>query len=291
MHKENWDDMRYVLAVADHGSVSAAARILGVNHATVLRRVAAFEEQYGSTIFNKTQTGYSVAMERQDVITAMREVDEAIVAVRRVIAGTDAPLRGAVRVTSSDTICTELLPDIISNLRNDANGLRVELISTNAHLDLGRLAADILVRPTEMLPDDILGVCVGNLGFAVYATPDAPKLWLELSGNIARARPAVWLAQNVAPEMIVGGADSFLTLCKLAQAGLGRAILPCIVGDRAPLLERLPDVMPTFSVPLWVGSHEDLIDVPRIRAVRDYLADAITSRAQEVAGSAFHPAG
>lgn len=275
MHRENWDDLRFVLAVAQNGSVSAAARVLGVNHATVLRRIAAFEDRHGSPIFDKTPRGYAIARDQGRVIEAAREVESAILAVGRMIEGTQAPLSGVVRVTSTDTFCHVALPPMVAALRKTASNLRIDLICSNAHLDLARLDADITVRPAVALPDDLQGEVGARLGFAIYCTPDAPKVWLGATGALARARPAVWLKEFVAPESVVGAADSFITLREMAAAGLGCAILPCILGDADPRLMREPMEMPDLAVDIWVASHADLADVPRIRAVREYLVGAM----------------
>ena len=174
MHKENWDDLRFVLAVARHGSVSAAARVLGVNHATVLRRIAAFEDRHGSTLFDKTPQGYSIPKERDQVIEAAQDVENAVLAVERLIEGVHAPLKGRVRVTSTDTFCATLLPDCLMDLRKTASDLQIEVITSNAHLDLARLDADVTIRPTLKLPPELRGQVVADLAFGIYATVDAP---------------------------------------------------------------------------------------------------------------------
>ncbi len=103
------DDVRYVLAVAESGSVSAAARALGVNHATVLRRIAAFEEAQGAPVFDRTAQGYAVPPEKLRVIEAAREAAQAIEAVARHMTGNGTGA-GAVRVTSTDSLCASVLP-------------------------------------------------------------------------------------------------------------------------------------------------------------------------------------
>lgn len=286
MHRENWDDLRYVLAVAQNGSVSAAARILGVNHATVLRRVAAFEDRHGSPIFDKTPRGYTISRDHERLIEAAREVEAAVLAVGRMIEGAQAPLRGVVRVTSTDTFCHLVLPPMIAPLRANASDLRIDLICSNAHLDLARLDADVTIRPAVALPDDLDGTIAARLGFAVYCRPGAPRIWLGATGALARSRPAIWLRDYVAPETIVGAADSFVTLCEMAAAGLGCAVLPCILGDADARLKREPVDMPDLAVDIWVASHADLADVPRIRAVRDYLTGAIAEHGAALLG---HP--
>ena len=284
MHRVNWDDLRFVLAVADHGSVSAAVRVLNVNHATVLRRIALFEERHGSPVFDKNSRGYSLLADREQVIAAARDVESAIFAVGRMIEGTQAPLHGVVRVTSTDTFCQAILPPLIAGFRESAGSLQIELLCSNRHLDLAKLDADITVRPAAVLPDELVGDVVGRLNFAVYAAPDAPDLWLGLSGALARSRPAIWQAEAVSPDKIASSGDSFLTLLEMAACGMGKAILPCLIGDADGRLVRVETNMPKLGVDVWVASHADLADVPRIHAVRSYLVEHLSKQAQLLSG-------
>ena len=283
---DNWDDLRFVLAVAEAGTVSEAARRIGVNHATVLRRVAAFEQRHGSAIFEKTRVGYAIPPDRLRVIEALREVDRAVQAVSRLMLGNLAPLSGAIRLTSTDSLCQIALPPMLAEIRIKAPDLRFDLYSTNAHLELGRLQADITVRPALQLPDDLFGIRCAQLGFAAYtsACNDPLVRWLGIGGPSARSVASAWLDANVDPAHIVGAADSFLILREMAAAGQGRAILPCFLGDGDPRLIRLHSVVPRMSVNLWVASHVDLADTPRIRSVRDLLADALRAKAAWLLG-------
>ena len=286
MHsKENWDDLRYVLAVAESGSVSSAARVLGVNHATVLRRIAAFEDRHGVELFDKSSRGYSVQIDRLRVIDAAREVETAFLAVDRIIKGAQAPLRGIVRVTSTDRFCTVILPEMLTRWHGQEGELRIELLSTNAHLDLSRLHADVAVRPAVQLADDLSGEVAARLAFDVYARPDAPTdRWLGLSGSLDRSLVASWLTANVPAEALAGAADSFVTLRELAAAGMGQAVLPCILGDEDPRLELRSGILPETAVDIWVASHVDLTDVPRIRAVRRLLIEGLAAIADRLEG-------
>ena len=116
MERINWDDLRFVLAVAEEGSVSGAARRLGVNHATVLRRVAAYEAAAGVEIFAKTARGYTVPEAYDALIEAAREVDRAVQAVGRMVHGARSPLSGEIRVTATDSLCQTVLPKIVASL-------------------------------------------------------------------------------------------------------------------------------------------------------------------------------
>lgn len=277
MHSTNWDNLRYVLAVADMGNVSAAARALGVNHATVLRRVSAFEADHGGAVFERTATGYRVLPERARVIEAAREVENSVLSVERLMHGSVAPLRGEVRVSSTDSICQILLPPLVARLHTESTELQVNLLSSNIHADFGRLQADISVRPALTLPDDMTGESSAKLAFRAYQVPGANECWLNLSGALARSVPAKWMEANIPRDRLATGSDSFLVQRELAKLGLGIAVLPVFVGEATPELVCLRDAMPNLSVPIWVGTHSDLRDVPRIRIVRDrilsYLAD------------------
>lgn len=286
MHKGSWDDLRFVLAVAEGGSVSAAARVLGVNHATVLRRVAAFEEAQGAPIFDRTPQGYIVLPDRLRVIEAAREASLAMETVARLIKGAEKQLSGAIRITSTDTFCHVVLPDVIADLVRGNDAMSIELLCSNGHIDLGRLSADIAIRPAETLPEDLQGEKAGVLGFAVYANagPSAPT-WLALRGSLGRAKVAAWMEAEVPSARISGGADSFIVLRELVAAGQGRAIMPCCLGDPDPRLTRLSDAMPPISVPIWVASHADLATIPRLRSIRARLASALRDRAGVLAGT------
>lgn len=286
MHKENWDDLRFVLAVAQTGSVSAAARELGVNHATVLRRVTAFEERHGVTVFDRTSNGYSVPRERARLIDAVREVEAAHLAVVRAIAGARAPPSGAVKITSTDTFCVSVLPRALARVRAGAPGLRIDLLSSNTHMDLARIEAEITVRPAMTLSAELIGEAVAQLGFGVYVpamVPDAQR-WLGLSGALRRSPVAAWLRDSIPETAYAGAADSFVVLREMVAAGLGRAALPRVLGDGDPRVIHLPGEMPEILVPVWVASHADLADAPRLAAVRARLAEALCADAPRLRG-------
>jgi DNA-binding transcriptional LysR family regulator len=284
MHSENWDDLRYVLAVADSGSVSAAAKALGVNHATVLRRIAAFETRHGALVFDRGPRGYAVRPDQRRLIEAAREVEAGFGALDRLAHGS-AAVPGVIRVTSTDSFTAHVLPPIVARLAGNGEALRIELLTGNQHADFARLQADVAVRPAMSLPDDLKGEVAAELGFAAYARADrtgAP--WLGPTGVIARSSAALWLHEEAARDGYAARADSFVTLAALAAEGAGRAVLPCIVGDRTPGLVRLSDPGAIPRAPIWVASHADLVDAPRLKAVRRALAAGLAEMADALAG-------
>ena len=284
--RENWDDLRFVLAVAEEGSVNAAARRLGVNHATVLRRVAAYEEASGVTLFDRTARGYSVPGAQKRVIEAAREVDRAVQAVRRMLQGARAPLAGEVRVTSTDTFCQFVLPPVIADLRRNAPDLRVELLCSNAHLDLARIHAEITVRPAEKLSDELVGEAAARLGFGLFRRKGSETCdWLGICGPLARSVVGRWMAAEVAPARIAACADSFPVLREITAAGQGMAVLPDFLGREDARLEPVTGLFPQMAVDIWVASHADLADIPRIAETRRALTRALAAMAPRLSAA------
>lgn len=284
MHKQNWDDLRFVLAVAETGSVNGAARLLGVNHATVLRRVADFEERHGAQIFEKTSRGYRVLADKRDVIAAARDAERAILTVAEKASGANIPLEGKVRITSTDTLGQTVLPQVIAGMQSRSQGMTFELLCTNAHVDLVRLNIDVTVRPSPGLGPDLVGTQVAELGFAVYASTPRPKGWLGMTGPLARSVAADWMADAVEPRDIIGTSDSFMILAELAASGRAQTVLPCFVGDPDLRLVRLRGAMPWMSVPLWVACQTAQAKAPRVRAVLSELSQGLEDRAEQLAG-------
>lgn len=285
-HKPNWDDLRFVLAVAETGTVNGAARRLGVNHATVLRRIAACEDRFGVAFFDRGVSGYSVRADRLRMLEALREVETAMQSAENLIRGASAPLTGTVRVTSTDTFCQHVLPPILNDIRTDSRRLKLVLLNSNLHLDFSRAHADIAVRPAVSLAEDMVGEAVAHLGFAVYAGRGDAEGWLGLEGQLRRTRAAEWMAAHVREDEIVASADSFLVLAELVGAGLGRAAIPCVIGDATPGLRRMRDLPEVPAVPVWVACHTELATVPRIVEVRSKLAAALKAKSGWLAGEA-----
>ena len=273
----NWDDLKFVLAVAEEGSVAGAARSLGVNHATVLRRVTGFETRHGLKVFEKTPSGYRIASDRLALIEALRNASTAVGHVERLITSERPGQESRIRITSTDAFCRFLLPEIISTLSQQIAS-PVSVLVANQHLDFGRLQADITLRPAQQLPEDLSGIKAARFRFGVYGVDGGDDAWLGLEGPIARSSAGGWRDQlsNSAPSLL--GSDSFLMLAALAAQGRGMAVLPCFVGDAFPGLIRMaePEELPMASI--WVASHVDLAESGRLRKARNIIAEEVAKR-------------
>ena len=264
-----WDDVTSLLAVIDHGSVAAAARALGVNHATVLRHIADFETRTGVHMFDKTTRGYRISPDRRAIVEAMREAAEALGRVQHMMEAESPDLKSVLRLTTTDTLAQLVLPPILAGYRAES-GTEVALLGDNAHVDLARMQAHVTVRPALSLPPEIDGIRAGLLGFAAYAAPGAEEAaWIGLSGPLARAPAGAWLRDQ--SFVTTAHADSFLVAAAMAAAGAGRAVLPSFVGDTWPGLARLDTAPAIAPIPLWVGAHVDFARSGRIRRLCDFL--------------------
>lgn len=282
MHSENWDDLRYVLCVAETGSVLQAAKRLGVNHATVLRHVAAFEDRHATPVFERTARGYRLRPDSALILEAARSAEAAMREVTRLASGGRAPRSETIRITSTDTLCGRILPDFLAQVEGDTPDSDFVLLSSNAHLDLMREQAHIVVRPSARLAEDLVGDAAGVLTFGAYARDIAATRWFGLTGPLARSVVGKWMADALPEDRITIAADSFLTLAMLARIGDGIAILPRFVGDQEPGLTRLDGAMPDLTVPIWVARHVDATETHRMRAVQTKLMAFLQDRLKAV---------
>lgn len=294
-HRVNWDDLRILLAIADQGSVASAARQLGVNHTTVLRRMQAFEEAKKIRLFDRLPTGYVLTAEGEQLVAGARSIDDTVSALERRIAGQDLKLEGVIRVTTTDTFMTSILPGPLARFGEEHPRIAIELALTNSRLNLTKRDADVAIRPVRELPPPLIGVRAGDVGFAVYgergylenrpADPLSPDhSWLGGDEMLVNSPVAKWMRSHVPDAHVVFRADSFVALFHAVRAGLGLAALPCCLGDADPALQRLEAPAVGLDVGLWVLTHQDLSKAARIRAFVDHMTRAIEGKRAQLAG-------
>jgi DNA-binding transcriptional LysR family regulator len=296
-----WDDLRYVLAVASAGSLAGAARSLGVNHTTVLRRVDAFEKRLGLRLFERLPTGYALTAGGEELIAAARRVDETVTALERKLAGQDLRLSGVVRVTTTDTLMGSILPAILAEFRASHPGIQVEIGVSNLMFTLTKRDADVAIRPVKDPPGTLIGRRVAKVAFAIYASPRylakhktsklADHQWIGPDDSLADTSVAQWMRAQLAESEIALRADSFLALRQAAQAGLGLAALPCYLGDTASDLARVHRPISEMETALWILTHEDLRHSARIRAFTELAANAFGRRRPLLEGAQARPRG
>jgi DNA-binding transcriptional LysR family regulator len=286
VHKLAWDDLRFVLAIAEHGSLARAARALGVNHTTVWRRVSEVEDRLGVRLFDRLPTGYSVTAAGEQLADVARGMRDSVTDIERRLAGQDLRLTGTVRVTTTDTLAQSLVPSALAAITAQHPDVQLELTTTTAMVSLTKRDADIAVRPTARPPENLVGRRVTAIAFALYASPSylsrvpakrdlARHTWLGPDDSLASTTIARWMARTIPDARVALRADTLTALAHAAAAGLGVVALPCYLGDASPALHRVRGAISDMATELWVLTHEDLRATARIRAVIDALVAAL----------------
>jgi len=284
MHRLRWDDLQFIHAVIAHGSLSAAARALAVNHATVQRRISAVEASYGVTLFERLPGGYRLRPEGRDVLSALDRIESETSRIERAFRGVGLSIEGTFRLTTTDTIATLLLPRHLATLQAIHPEVRIELGITNYRIDMAQPLAEIAIRPIQNLPDDMRGQQAGHLHFRIYgsaaylaqnASPDLnDHTWLGVAPTIARSPAGLWQQSHFdGPPALT--ADSFFPLATMAEAGMGLAMLPTFVGQTYKGLRearRFPDIA---TIPFWVAAHRDLSALEPIKELIGFFAEAL----------------
>ena len=159
-----WDDVRFFLAVARAGSLSGAARVLGVGHVTVGRRIALFEERLGVTLLNRTPDGFTVTSAGDAILRQCMAMENAALDLERTAAGRDSLVAGSVRVTTTEALAYQVVAPAIATLRQAHPGLQVDLVVGVRSLDIARRDADLAVRFARPSAPDLICRKLGEVG-------------------------------------------------------------------------------------------------------------------------------
>ena len=290
-----WDDLQYVLAVADTGSLAGAAASLGVNRTTVLRRINAFERQHGVRVFERLVSGYVLTPEGQELFAAARALEHTIVTLERKLAGQDQRAEGIVQLTTTDTLLASVLPSHLSAFRNAHPGIVLDISTSNTLLDLAKRDADVAIRPVVNPPETLIGRRLSAVAFAVYASHDyvrasdmsAPlheHAWVAPGAILGGTSVARWMSDVVPKARSVVQLDSLLAMREMCAAGAGLSALPCYLGDSDPRLRRVREPIKEMTTALWILTHPDLMRTARVRLFTQFMARALAKERSLIEG-------
>lgn len=285
----SWELYRTFLAVLTEGSLSGAARALGITQPTAGRHISALEAFFGQPLFTRSQTGFLAT----EAALALRGHAEALhstaAALERMATSRGQEIAGTVRVSASEVIAVEVLPPMLVRLRQSHPRLAIELVATNRVQDLLRREADIAVRMTPPQQDQLIARHVGEVELGLYASEN----YLQRQGTPVAAAdlvrhalvgfdeetPFLRGAKKLLPlwsrDAFVLRTDSDLGQLALIRAGCGIGFYQSTLARRDSRLVRvLPDVL-SFKLDSWVTMHEDLRGSPRCKAVFDALVQCM----------------
>ncbi|ALG70135.1 LysR family transcriptional regulator [Azospirillum thiophilum] len=282
----SWDLYRSFLAVLREGSLSAAARSLGLTQPTLARHVAALEEAVGGSLFLRSPRG----LDPTDAALALKPQAEALDAVAaglwRTASGWGAEIGGTVRITASEVVGGRILPAILAGLRTRHPALEVELVLSNGVDDLLQRDADVAVRMVEPVQQALVVRRIGVIALGMHAHRDyldrhgVPQSLEDLGRHsligFDRETPDIRAMMRRAPAIALPRfalrSDSHLAQLAAIEAGFGIGICQVPLARRNPALRRV--LADAFDMPMgvWVAMHGDLRSTPRCRAIFDGLA-------------------
>lgn len=286
----DWNDLRYFLAVADHGSTLAAGRALRVSQTTVARRIAALEEALGLTLFEKRQAGYVLTPAGEGLVERARSVADATHSFGEAAAALGRDSSGVVRITTQEIFANTLLAPMLRELHELHPQIVIEIDTQQDLLDLGEGAADIALRSTASEQSaGIVGrsLCIDD--WTLYCSRDyaerhgVPRTREDLLQHaiIGGGGGKLWLhyekwLRSLGLEGQVAMHHATSTgLLMAVRSGFGIAVLPCIVADGEPDLIRCIPPRDDHHRQMWLLTHERVRHTPRVRLVIDFLYERL----------------
>jgi len=284
-----WELYRSFLGVLQEGSLSAAARLLGITQPTVGRHIDALEKALGVTLFTRSQLGLLPTEMALNLRTFAETMDSTAASLERAASAHGLEARGVVRVSASEVIGVEVLPPILARLRQEHPALKVELVLTNKVVDLLQLEADIAVRMLRPRQEQLLARHIGPIELGLHGHVDylrrqgIPRDIDELKHHslIGYDQPSAFVRsaskslQGFDRQSFSLRTDSDLAQLALIRAGAGLGICQVGLARRAPDLQRVLEHSLSLSLDTWVTMHEDLRNSPRCRVTFDALVQGL----------------
>ena len=291
----DWNDIRYFVAVADHGSTLAACRALSVSQTTVARRIAALEQSLGLVLFDRRQAGYALTPAGEGLLEQARAVSDSSGAFETAAESLSRRSGGTVRLSVGDIFANTFLPPWLAELHEAQPEIRLELDESDVVRDLGAGDADIALRSTEdATAEGLVGRRLCPDSWTFYCSRDyagrhgVPRSREELKGHalVGGGGPLTWQAylaflRQIGIDQQVAIRQATMTgLLVGIRSGLGIGVLPCIIADGEDDLLRCMPPRPGGNRHLWLLTHERVRHEPAVRTVIDFLYDRLKTRVE-----------
>jgi DNA-binding transcriptional LysR family regulator len=282
----DWNRARAFLVTAEEGSLSAAARALGMTQPTLGRQVTALEEELGVTLFERVGRGLALTKAGLDLLERVRPMGDAANRVSLAASGQAQDIEGLITITASEVISAFLLPPVLERLRRLHPGVQIKLVATNAVRDLRRREADIAIRSGRPADPSLIATRLRDTPAGLYAT----RQYLKGIGNpktqddFSRADFIGFtdddrfmnglnaMGFKLTPKNFPIYTENHMVLWEIVKNGLGIGSIIDEVGSAEPLVER---VLPSFTIPVpaWLVTHREVHTSRRVRMVFDLLVE------------------
>jgi DNA-binding transcriptional LysR family regulator len=284
----DWNDLKYLLAVAQHQSTLGASRALGVNQSTVQRRLVELERGIGQPLVKRHPTGYRLTEFGAALLPHAEQVARAVLALEQRVESARRDVVGVVRMTCPEPLVNRINQSgLLDRFHARYPGLRVEFVMSDKYLDLSRGDADVALRSGDTVDNELVGRKIADSLWAVYASrqyiaqhgqPDrveamAQHALVGLDDSMSGHRAAQWL-QRVAPDgRMAARNNSVLGLLYSAKAGLGLTPLPTAVADAEPELVRVLGPVPELTRVWRILTTRELRRTPRVASFFDFIVE------------------
>lgn len=281
IEQADWESLRSFATFIDAGSLSAAARALGVTHATIGRRLQQLEQTLGAPLFARRAEEIELTRLGETVLAAARAMQEQTRQLARTVAGEDLRLEGKLRLACTDAIGTLFLAPRLPALLQRWPALDIEFTMGHQTVSLARREADLALRFARPQDGELIARPLGHMRFYLCGTPAHVAAWRQEQRHKRRSVPFVgyddglpdipetrWIAAHAAGHPVRFRSSSLMAQCMAARAGVGMALLPSYL--LAPELQTV-DATPQLEREMWAVFHRDLRAVPRLRAVLEWL--------------------
>lgn len=284
--KFDWNRARAFLVTAEEGSLSAAARALGMAQPTLGRQVQALEDELNLVLFERSGHGLTLTPAGLELLDKVRAMGDAATGVSLTAAGQSDVIEGTVSIAASEVYAAFLLPPILAKLRESEPGIKIEIVASSAPSDLKRREADIAIRHFRPTDPDLIARKLREVPGCLYATPDyiarigTPQEMADLSradfisidGSGVYLKGLNAMGFDLSERNFPILAENYLVMWEMVKSGLGIGILDGNIGDREPAVQRVLPHMEPVTYPIWLVAHRELNSSRRIRIVFDLLA-------------------
>lgn len=293
-----WTALRDLVAVAETGSLSGAARKLGVSQPTIGRRIEQLERQLDTLLFTRTPQGLNLTPTGEQILNYAQRMHEDALAIERIASGADQRLEGVVRTTMTDLMGNYWLPTRLAEFHQRFPGLRLEIVVENRNLDLVKREADIAIRMSRPQQLDLVVRKSIKFNFGLYASLDYLQThgWPEklqdfrhhyfisydetIFNNAALKRLEAVFGDKHILQRYTSNAGILAALNQ--HSGLGA--IGCYFADKAENLRRIMPEQFDYAFDVWVATHIDLYKSARIKIVFDFLIEKLAEDADLFAG-------
>jgi DNA-binding transcriptional LysR family regulator len=289
MPQPDWSLYRSFLAVLQEGSLSGAARALGLTQPTIARHIEALESAVGFELFTRSQQGLAATEGALELKPYAESLAATTAAMVRVASGQGRGVRGTVRVSASEIVGAEVLPAILASLREKHPELEIELVLSNAVDNLLRRDADVAVRMVQPVQEALVVKRLGNVTLGLYAhrryldRAGLPRTLKSLRNHsmigFDRETPAIRSMRQRVPDFesirFALRTDSDIAQLMAIRAGFGIGICQAALARRDADLKRVLPAAFGLKLGVWIAMHENLRSTPRCRVVFDGLATGL----------------